>query len=377
MRKTTITKLISSGNGRKALGLCFAIVTLSSCQKAANPEIKGHSANTSRVIVNAEAQKIESDVTTFGQYANDFAANNTLNQGDLPSTFDADSAIQLVENTFNYFFARRTGTMTSSVTDSLTVTMQASHGQISITELAHAFNDARSTMHDSFVALGSISDKQLALVDAEFEQLNSGDVLLKIAYTFEWNDDPSTLSYVGTGSFGSTEAWHMSNAGGKQGTTAYDNILGAPEVLDYKVDYAINGTSPWYSNWLPTNVQNIFTSPYINSGLGSSVSTNANPWAAVQSGVGDYRKVFYYSGLYNNGAPNGGYIPALGLNYYLTEQVAMVNGILSSTSKSLIKYKTTKNAVIGGGFTYLTVFHQVNMTVCNIAVLSLPTVSPI
>ncbi len=190
-----------------------------------------------RTLDENESDLLITDVANFYDYTQTLISDPNATPSNFDIELSPDSANKLIENTFNYYFARQNDKLVDEMMDTLMhVFTLNSNDMIPTQDIGLTFNDLRSNLEDYFTnTLGA--EGQFTLADAEIE-ISGSVATLTLVGVFGQNE--IDVHFISPAGFGSGDKWSIWEKGGKHGTSAYDGIYGSPEILTNAINFDLN-----------------------------------------------------------------------------------------------------------------------------------------
>ncbi|MBS1776611.1 MAG: hypothetical protein JSS64_10070 [Bacteroidetes bacterium] len=208
-------------------------ISMMGCQKSTvHPETPTLKART---LSNVESDSIVASVGNFYDYCNTISVEPTATTTLFPHSVSMEQANSLLENTFNYYFARLNPAVVEDKNDTLMLDVAPdAEGKMSISSLAQGFNSLRASLKSFQTGLGN--EVKFLLADAEIVG-EGNEARIRLVGTFGEPTVTEDFYPTRVNDFDSTDQWSVFNGGGKFGTTIYNGKLGSPEILTAAVNY--------------------------------------------------------------------------------------------------------------------------------------------
>lgn len=298
----------------------------------------------------AESEKIIEDVDSFYSFTQALAANSGATSSYFPQEISPEEANELIENTFNYYFARQNPAMVDDIYDSLTVTFALEDEKIKIGEVALSFNDLRSSLKDFLTS--QTDEPEFTLADAEIA-VDGNNAVLTLVGTFGQHPMPSGLTVFG---FGANDKWSIWSQGGKYGTTAYDNLYGSPEILTNAINRDITQPGLSYMVNITTHTW-IYPSPIYSYFLPSTFSAPDNPLYLYNSNYWGNLLMHYELFGTGNTDPEEQWIDNTTMNYYRTWTPIVASAYITQFSTKTVRSVKIVSDYINTGAPLMRMIH--------------------
>ncbi len=327
--------------------------------------------NHYRTIMGTEAEQIIADIENFYDFTEAWQLDPNTQPNDQPDDFFLADANTLLENTFNYYFARLDTTLSAEAIDTFVITPTLNgQGKIEIADLAEDLGEARDHIRNFIGNVVEDDDKKLTLVDCEVTEDGKLHVYAHVSWAKILEPNYNTA-------FGDDDNWHIfENYSGNADRgyidaagTYHPMVEGAPEVLRAKFMGGIYAYNNFYVNITPYTI-------WSGGDNTSTAGVSSNPAASTYSWIAD-KTLFdvieqdyatYYSS-FGSANPNPAlFIPYEAMEFYRAVGIPYhISHVNSTLSKSVIDLYLKWSTILNFGMQY---HHYMKLTTADVIPLS-------
>jgi hypothetical protein len=310
-------------------------VTTATSATATSPSLT----SMARTYTSAETDLLVKRAELFQQYANNLRENLTPSPGELPTVFSPAEAVELLENTTNYYYGRpnpyrpndSAATFSNTWTDRTDINLQ---------ELAQTYNTFRGQFKDFYNAFST--ERSFGYVDFEYNP--GAKALVAIADIRYGAEDPRLTAWQGliveqtfSGYGFYNVSWPLTAA---YNTSCPNNPEAMAAISAYvKQNIGFYSTSVYGPTPLATSVVSVA----VNTDSAVAYMGSYNYLAQSYPNIKNYNRLFSTPMPFNTPNPNLFVcMDADGMNYYRMAQKQMVLDKQTALGKSCIKYELSE-----------------------------------